>query len=95
MDPITFTFIANDGHTYPVRVNFLKRLPSLELVGHVSATDFRNRASLQLHTVLPRMRVVVTVDDSAAEFRTARADALYRSGSTLADQLFIALQMAR
>jgi hypothetical protein len=71
----TFNFVANDGRVYPVAVDFLARLPAVTLVGPVNPIDFRNRAGLHLHTVLPRCRVIVTVDDTglSEELASARA----------------------
>ena len=97
----TFLFIAVDGFDYPVTIEFEKRLPNLTIVGMggTFTRAFNQRASIRLHTVLPRMRVIVTVDRSSIPMATSlvafdldRVKNLRESGASLADQLFVALQ---
>ncbi len=103
--PVTFQMIAEDGWTYPVTVEFLNRLPALRAVGLEGGgmnRDFRDRAGLVLHQVLPRRcRVIVTVDTVEATrdgfpgmrvWQDAdRRRAFCRSGAALADQLYAVL----
>jgi hypothetical protein len=114
----TFHFVATDAHTYPVTVEFQDRLPCIRLEGVADRNvlgerttidgrfrrEFDSRAGINgLHVIMPRKRMIVTIDRSDAETRNEnggiadrdRRRALYDSASNLADQLFIALQARR